>query len=57
MTTTTKKHRATQPLPATVRADLYEGGAHRSSRTGETILLVSLGTLLIAFAMVMTLRG
>ena len=57
MTTTTKKHRATQPLPATVRADLHEGGAHRSSRTGETILLVSLGTLLIAFAMVMTLRG
>ncbi|WP_188113294.1 hypothetical protein [Nocardioides humilatus] len=55
-TTTTKKHRATEPLATPVRPDL-SGGAHRSSRNRETVVLLSLGTFLIVFAMVMTLRG
>ncbi|MEZ0579536.1 hypothetical protein [Nocardioides sp. MH1] len=53
---TTKKHRATEPVTAGARTD-GAGGAHRSSRTGETVLLLSLGTVLIVIAMVMTVHS
>lgn len=59
MTTTrpsTKKHRASSPRSTAARADL-SGGAHRSSRNAETIILLTLGTGLIVLSMVMTLRG
>lgn len=56
MTTTTKKHRASAPMAVTARAD-STGGAHRSSRKAETVVVVALGAALIVLAMVMTLRG
>ena len=51
----TSKHRATESLPAAVRAD--DAGAHRARRTTDTVLVVGLGTLLIVLAVYMTLRG
>ena len=56
MSTTTKKHRAAQPLPAAVRADL-NGGAHRAHRTTETVIVVFLGLALIVLAATFALRG
>jgi hypothetical protein len=53
-TTTTKKHRAAEPLPA-VQTDA--GGAHRAHRTAETVITVTLGAILIVLAAYMTLRG
>jgi|GEM_PF-7074070 len=56
MSTTTKKHRAPQPLPAAARPDL-SGGAHRAHRTAETVFVVFLGVALIVLAATFALRG
>ncbi|WP_182481118.1 hypothetical protein [Nocardioides immobilis] len=52
---TTSKHRATETLPAPVRAE--DAGSHRAHRTADTVLVVSIGTLLIVLAVYMSLRG
>lgn len=54
--TTTYKHRATEPLPVQERADV-SGGAHRASRTTETVVTLTLGTILIVLACYLALRA
>lgn len=56
MNTTTKKHRATEPLPAEVRVSA-SGGAHRATRTPELLLAAGMATILVVVLAVLTTRG
>lgn len=51
----TRDYRATEPTKAGHRPDVC--GAHRGSRTAETVITLALGTILIALAATMALRG
>lgn len=56
MTTMTKKHRATEPLPVADRVDAG-GGAHRASRTPEFLIAAALGGILLVLLAVLATRG
>lgn len=54
MTTQTRKHRATEPLPATERP--ADAGAHRASRAADIAVAGFLGAVLLVLIVMLGAR-